>query len=112
LDFHLASQATIKVVYSILGAHAIGADTSKVTDSDLALFNSYIATMNELAASATPQVVIAHAPNFINTNGTLKDLIKFTKLGYESWWLTGRLDIPGASTVDRTQLVLTAQFYK
>ena len=59
-----------------IGARVIGAGTSAVTDTDLALLDDYISAMNELAAGATPQAVAAKYPNLVNTNGTLKDPTK------------------------------------
>lgn len=56
-----------------LGARVIGAGTSKVTDTDLALLDSYIAAMNALASGANPQTVAAQYPNLINADGTLRD---------------------------------------
>lgn len=59
-----------------IGARVIGAGTSKVTDTDLALLDDYISAMNELSAGATPQAVAAKYPNLVNANGTLKDPTK------------------------------------
>ncbi len=56
-----------------IGARVIGAGTSKVTDTDLALLDDYIAAMNALAGGASPQAVAAQYPNLINPNGSLKD---------------------------------------
>lgn len=56
-----------------IGARFIGAGTSKVTKTDLALLDEYIAAMNDIAGGATPQSVAAKHPNLVNTNGTLKD---------------------------------------
>ncbi|GGY86640.1 conjugative transfer protein [Cellvibrio zantedeschiae] len=56
-----------------IGARVIGAGTSKVTDTDLALLDDYIAAMTDLAAGANPQTVAAQYPNLVNANGTLKD---------------------------------------
>lgn len=59
-----------------IGARVIGAGTSKVTDTDLALLDDYISAMTEIAAGATPQSVAAKYPNLVNANGTLKDPTK------------------------------------
>jgi hypothetical protein len=56
-----------------IGARVIGVGTSKVTDTDLALLDDYIAAMNALAGGTSPQVVAAQYPNLINTDGSLKD---------------------------------------
>lgn len=56
-----------------LGARVIGAGSSSVTKTDLALLDEYIAATNEAAAGATKaQLALAH-PALVNTDGTLKD---------------------------------------
>ncbi len=56
-----------------IGARVIGAGTSQVTDTDLALLDDYIAAMNALAGGASPQAVAAQYPDLINSDGSLKD---------------------------------------
>lgn len=56
-----------------VGARVIGVGTSVVSSEDLALLDSYISAMNELAGGDTLQQVAQRHPDLINTNGSLRD---------------------------------------
>jgi hypothetical protein len=56
-----------------MGARAIGAGTSTVTATDLALLDEYIGAMEQMAAGATLAAIQAAHPTLIDTNGQLVD---------------------------------------
>ncbi|MET0357629.1 MAG: conjugal transfer protein TraF [Cellvibrio sp.] len=56
-----------------IGARVMGAGTSRITDTDLALLDDYIGAMTDLAAGASLLSVATEYPNLIDTDGTLID---------------------------------------
>jgi hypothetical protein len=56
-----------------VGARAIAVGTSKITPTDLALLDQYIAAANELAAGATHQSVAAKYPTLVKADGSFVD---------------------------------------
>ena len=55
------------------GARLIGGGLANVSDTDSALLNDYIESMNQIAAGVDPATVAAEYPQLINTNGQLID---------------------------------------
>ena len=56
-----------------LGVRAIGAGSSKVSQTDLALLDEYISAMDQIAGGATLAAVAAAHPTLVNANGQLID---------------------------------------
>ena len=56
-----------------IGARVMGAGTSRITDTDLALLDDYVDAMTDLAGGASLASVAAEHPNLIDTDGTLID---------------------------------------
>jgi len=56
-----------------IGARVMGAGTSRITDTDLALLDDYVGAMTDLSNGASLSSVAAEYPNLIDTNGSLID---------------------------------------
>ncbi len=55
------------------GTRLIGGGVANVTDTDSAVLDDYIDSMNQVAAGVDPAVVAAQYPQLLNTNGQLID---------------------------------------